>query len=560
MITSQPHQSAEVLRRTRSSDDEPIVVKALYYSSIATLPSVEVKPYAAAIPVDIPVQVFIPECIPVGIPCGAHSPPPPLSPRPPRIMFAALSLLGLLGSAKAAENGLARTPQMGWNTWNKFACDISEDLILSAAKAVVSTGLKDVGYECWHAPARESGTGKPVADSTRFPNGIKHLSDNVHGLGLKMGIYSSAGTYTCGRRFGSLGYEEIDAKAYAEWGIDYLKYDNCYNEGRHGTPEVSYERYAAMSRALNATGRPILYSMCNWGEDGTWNWATEIANSWRMSGDIKDTFDGYDDRCPCTSMLDCKLPGYHCSVARIIDFAAPLGQKAGPGRWNDLDMLEVGNGGMTYDEYITHFSMWAVVKSPLILGNDITDMTEETLSIITNKAVIAVSQDANGWPANRLWKRTVEGGDVQLWVGGLVNGASVIALMNTSPKTQKLDLLFSEVFADSSLAVRKSSFRLYDLWAQKTSSAPSWSSVSSQFPSFSGSSNASNTTLQAVLARSTNWGKDLGVFSGSVKGVSIPAHGVKLWRAELASGGSSSTSSSSRSTTSTSSRAASTAS
>lgn len=455
-------------------------------------------------------------------------------------MLAVLSLLGFIGSTKAAENGLARTPQMGWNTWNKFACDISEDLILSAADAVVNTGLKDAGYEyivvddCWHAPARESGTGKPVADSTRFPNGIKHLSDNVHSLGLKMGIYSSAGTYTCGRRFGSLGYEEIDAQTYAEWEIDYLKYDNCYNEGRHGTPLISYERYANMSRALNATGRPILYSMCNWGEDGTWNWATEIANSWRMSGDIKDTFEGYDDRCPCTSMLDCKLPGYHCSVSRILDFAAPLGQKAGPGRWNDLDMLEVGNGGMTYDEYVTHFSMWAAVKSPLILGNDVTEMTEETLSIITNQAVIAVSQDPNGSPANRLWKRTVTGGDVQLWMGGLVNSTWVIALVNTSPKSQKVDLLFSEAFADSSPTIRKSQFRLYDLWAQKTSSAPSWNSVSSQFPSFANSPGATNTTLQTILARSTNWGKDLGVFSGSVKGVSIPAHGVKLLRAELA--------------------------
>ncbi|CAE7071792.1 unnamed protein product, partial [Rhizoctonia solani] len=296
-------------------------------------------------------------------------------------MLALLSILGLVGSAKAADNGLARTPQMGWNTWNKFACDISENLILSAGKAIVATGLKDLGYNCgyqrtspcvsmtqgamhsrcrsWHAASREAGTGKPVADSTRFPNGIKHLSDNIHSLGLKIGIYSSAGLYTCGRRFGSLGYEQIDAKTYAEWEIDYLKYDNCYNEGRHGTPLISYERYANMSRALNATGRPILYSMCNWGEDGTWNWATEIANSWRMSGDIKDTFAGYDDRCPCTSMLDCKLPGYRefkfagqfcipiftlskdCSVARILDFAAPLGQKAGPGRWNDLDMLEV---------------------------------------------------------------------------------------------------------------------------------------------------------------------------------------------------------------------------
>ncbi|CAE6487046.1 unnamed protein product [Rhizoctonia solani] len=459
-------------------------------------------------------------------------------------MLPLLSVLGLVGSAQAAENGLARTPQMGWNTWNKFACDISEDLILSAGKAIVETGLKDIGYEyvvvddCWHAASREAGTGKPVADSSRFPNGIKHLSDNIHSLGLKIGIYSSAGLYTCGRRFGSLGYEEIDAQTYAEWEIDYLstptEYDNCYNEGRHGTPLVSYERYANMSRALNATGRPILYSMCNWGEDGTWNWATEIANSWRMSGDIRDQFAGYDDRCPCESMLDCKLPGYHCSMARILDFAAPLGQKAGPGRWNDLDMLEVGNGGMTYDEYVTHYSTWAMVKSPLILGNDVTAMSSETLEIITNQAIIAVSQDPNGSPANRLWKRTLTDGDLSLWVGGLVNNKWVIALVNTSPKSQRIDLPFADIFSDSSPAIRKSQFRLYDLWAQKTNTAPSWDSVSSQFPSFVNSSGATNTTLQTILARSTNWGKDLGVFSGTLKNVNVVAHGIKIWTAELA--------------------------
>ncbi|KAG8711714.1 hypothetical protein FRC09_020457 [Ceratobasidium sp. 395] len=473
-------------------------------------------------------------------------------------MFSIIFALAFLGSSRAAENGLARTPQMGWNTWNKFACDISENLILSAADAIVNTGLKDLGYEyvvvddCWQAPSRESGTNKPVADSTRFPNGIKHLSDNVHKLGLKMGIYSSAGTMTCGRKFGSLDYEEIDAKTYAEWEIDYLKYDNCYNQGRSGTPLVSFERYNNMSRALNATGRPILYSMCNWGEDGTWNWATEIAHSWRMSGDIKDTFAGYDDRCPCTTMIDCKLSGYHCAASRILDFAAPLGQKAGPGHWNDLDMLEVGNGGMTYDEYVTHFSMWAAVKSPLILGNDVTAMTAETLEIITNKAVIAVSQDARGSPANRIWKKAVTDGDIQLWVAGLVNSTTAIALVNTSPKAQKMDLLFADAFEDSSPAARKASYRLYDLWAQKTTQPPSWSSIASQFPSFANSSGASNSTLKTILARSTNWGKDIGVFQGSVKGVSVPAHGVKLWRAELATPAATSSVSSSSATRTTS--------
>ncbi|KAI0803037.1 alpha-galactosidase [Irpex lacteus] len=406
--------------------------------------------------------------------------------------------------AHAADNGLAITPQMGWNTWNHFGCDISEDTIMSAAQAIVIYNLTQFGYEyvimddCWHAASRNNATGAPVADATKFPNGIKALSDKVHALGLKFGIYSSAGTYTCGGRFGSLGYEEIDAKTYADWGVDYLKYDNCNNEGRAGTPLVSYERYANMSRALNATGRPILYSMCNWGEDGPWNFAPNIANSWRISGDIMDNFDRFDDRCPCTSVIDCKLPGYHCAMARIIDFAAPVGQKAGHGHWNDLDMLEVGNGGMTFDEYVTHFSMWSILKSPLILGNDVTNMTNETLSIITNQAIIDVNQDANGSPANRLWKHSVDGGgDLSLWAGGLVNNSYVVALLNTSPSNQTVDVEFSDIFFDQGKQAQTQSYTIYDLWQK---------------------------------ADSGSWGKSLGTVQGSIGNVSVDAHQTKVWK------------------------------
>ncbi|KAG9087707.1 hypothetical protein FRC06_002417 [Ceratobasidium sp. 370] len=445
-------------------------------------------------------------------------------------------LLGLIGVSRAAENGLARTPQMGWNTWNRFGCRIDEDLIHASAKAVVSTGLRDVGYkyvlidDCWQADSREKGTNKPLAHPKRFPNGIKRLSKKVHDLDLKIGIYSSAGVYTCARRFGSLDYEEIDAKAYAEWEVDYLKYDNCFNQGRSGTPLISFQRYANMSRALNATGRPILYSMCNWGEDGPWNWATEIANSWRMSGDIKDaTMIVVRARvCLIASLLDI----VHCTVTRILDFAAPLGQKSGPGRWNDLDMLEVGNGGMSYNEYVTHFTMWAVFKSPLILGNDLTRMSHETLEIVTNQAVIAVNQDRKGAPAARIWKREVKGGDAQLWSTRLANGTTAIALVNTSPYPLRIVLPFADVFRDARPAARKASYRLYDLWAQKTTQPPTWSSVSSKFPSFATSLGASNSTLKNILARSTNWGKDLGVHTCSLKEVDIPAHGVRLWLAE----------------------------
>ncbi|KAL7285676.1 hypothetical protein ACG7TL_000781 [Trametes sanguinea] len=404
-----------------------------------------------------------------------------------------------LPAVLALENGLARTPQMGWNTWNHFGCGISEDTILSAAKALVSNNLTSYGYEyvivddCWQAPARDPSTGAPVADPSKFPNGIKDVAD-------QFGIYSSAGTYTCGGRFGSLDHEEIDAKTYASWGVDYLKYDNCYNEGRAGTPKISYDRYANMTRALNATGRPILYSMCNWGEDGPWNFAVDIANSWRISGDIHDDFDRYDDRCPCTSILDCKLPGFHCAMSRIIDFAAPVGQKAGPGHWNDLDMLEVGNGGMNFDEYVTHFSMWALVKSPLILGNDITNMSNDTLTIITNDALIAVNQDPNGSPASRIWKRTLpEGGDLQLWQGSLVNNQFVFALMNTSPNPQTVNVSFTDVFVDQGASYQSGTFTLYDLWQKDPSSGA--------------------------------WGLNLGDFTGSVPNVQIGTHQTKVWKA-----------------------------
>lgn len=370
----------------------------------------------------------------------------------------ALIVLLLTRSSTAYDNGLAITPAMGWNTWNKYGCNINEDLIISAAQAIKSEGLDRFGYnyinidDCWQA-ARRGPHDEPVADPEKFPKGIKHLSDRIHELGLKIGIYSDAGKYTCGKRFGSLGYESIDAKAYARWGIDYLKYDNCYNEGLSGTPNISATRYRTMRDALNSTGRPILYSICQWGEDSVWNWGSTIANSWRMSGDIYDNFDRPDDRCPCQdSVSPCPLAGFHCSVMNILEKAAGLGQKAGSGGWNDLDMLEVGNGGMSYDEYVSHFSMWALAKSPLILGNDITQMSQETKSIITNKEVIAINQDPGYSAGFRVWKKHPPGGSsgsLQLWKAYLSNEGYALAFLNASPK--KIDsysVSLSEFFID----------------------------------------------------------------------------------------------------------------
>jgi len=424
----------------------------------------------------------------------------------------ALSCFVLLAAAPAVvlavRNGLALTPQMGWNTWNYFACNVSESTIVTAAKAIVDNGLDKLGYEyvvvddCWQAASRDPDTGAPRPDPTRFPRGIKAVAGEVHALGLKFGIYSSAGEYTCAGRYGSLDYEEIDAQTYASWDVDYLKYDNCYNNGRSGVPLISFDRYANMSRALNATGRSILYSMCNWGEDGPWNWATTIANSWRATGDIYDTFDRPDDRCPCTSPLGCLLPGYHCSVMNVINKMAPIGQKAGPGNgWNDADMLEVGNGGMTKDEYILHFSFWAIMKSPLILGNDVTHMSADTLEIITNKAIIDVNQDPAGTPATRIWvQSTYSGGELQLWAGPLSDGTTVIGILNSSPTSQTFTLQMSDVFIDSSQDVKTGKYRLYDLWQRSTTEAAAW-------------------------------GKDIGTFRGEVPSVSLPSHSCLIYLA-----------------------------
>ncbi|KAG8945084.1 hypothetical protein FRC04_001245 [Tulasnella sp. 424] len=437
-------------------------------------------------------------------------------------MLPLLPLLSLLAGTQALENGLARTPQMGWNTWNHFGCGISEDLILSTARVIVQKGLKDLGYEyvliddCWQAPERDPKTKAPVADPKKFPHGIKHVADEIHKMGLKLGIYSDAGSRTCAGFFGSLDYEEIDAKQYAAWKVDYLKYDNCYNEGRSGTPLISQQRYAAMSKALNATGRPILYSMCNWGEDQPWNWANTIANSWRISGDIHDSFKRFDERCPCTQVLDCKFAGYHCAVTRIIDFAAPLGQKGGSGHWNDLDMLEVGNGGMTYDEYVTHFSMWAILKSPLILGNDLSSMSDETFSIITNEAIISVNKDPQGSAANRIWKKEVAGGDLQLWVGWLTNWDTVVALMNTGEETIKTSVSIADVFTDGSEWSRRAAYYLYDLWELEDKM----------------DANITMTPRAQSVPRKDGrrYGKFEGVVRGHIENVQVKPHQTRVWK------------------------------
>ncbi len=301
------------------------------------------------------------------------------------LLSLALAAGGLVAMATAAppasavDNGLARTPQMGFNNWNSTGCgsQFNESMVEGIADLFVSEGLKSVGYQyvnlddCWALPNRNA-SGDLVADPARFPHGIKAVADYVHSKGLKFGLYSSAGTMTCNSAGfpGGLGHEQQDANLWASWGVDYLKYDNCNNQGVD-----AQARYKAMGDALKATGRPILYSICEWGSNQPWNWAPAIGNSWRTTGDISDSWG---------SML---------GNAHQNQQLAPY---AKPGAWNDPDMLEIGNGGMTDTEYRTHFSLWSEMAAPLLIGSDIRVASTATLTILKNTDVIAVDQDSLG--------------------------------------------------------------------------------------------------------------------------------------------------------------------
>jgi alpha-galactosidase len=348
--------------------------------------------------------------------------------------------------AHGLDNGVARTPPMGWNSWNKFACKgISEAVIRASADAIASNGMKDAGYQyvnmddCWQT-SRDS-VGNIIADPQKFPSGIKALADYVHSKGLKLGIYTDAGTKTCDGRPGSMGHEYQDAQQYANWGIDYVKEDWC-NTLSGQSSEASY---TLMRDALAATGRPIVFSLCEWGSTKPWLWAGTVGNMWRSTGDIQDCW-------------DCKKPWGGNGLLRIIDELDPLYSYAGPGHWNDPDMLEVGNGGMTTEEYRVHFSMWAIFSAPLLAGNDLEHMTSEVREILLNKDVIAIDQDTMGIQGHRVKKS----GDLEVWSKQLGDGGRSVALLNRSAKAATISADWRDIGYPEKLpaAVR-------DLWAHK---------------------------------------------------------------------------------------------
>lgn len=398
------------------------------------------------------------------------------------------SLLGLLATllirtTLAVNNGLARTPQMGWNNWNSLGCDVSEDLLISSATNLVQLGLRDVGYkyivldDCW-SDGRDSSTSKIKVDTQRFPRGMKWVAEQIHAQNLLYGMYSSAGELTCARYEGSLDYETQDAESWASWDVDYLKYDNCYSMGRIG-PEATFKRYDTMAKALNATERPILYSLCNWGEDFVNSWGVSIANSWRISGDIYDSFARPNALCSCTdidpSAPHCVAPGSHCSILTILNRVAPYVDRGQPGGWQDLDMLEVGHGGMTDEEYKAHFALWAAVKSPLLIGADIRHLGAEALTILNNPAIIALNQDPLGIPARRVLhdtnvKKDRFGiGETQVWTGPLYGGDQVVIFLNAVPEKIKMTAYLEDIFLDDGPACsapqcNSEDWDVYDLW------------------------------------------------------------------------------------------------
>jgi alpha-galactosidase len=353
-------------------------------------------------------------------------------------------------------DGLANTPPMGWNSWNKFACDVNETKIREVADAMAASGMKDAGYEyividdCWHG--ERDANGFITANAQRFPSGMPALSAYIHSKGLKFGIYSCVGDLTCGGRPGSRGHEYQDALTYASWGVDYLKYDWCYHDGISAVGA-----YTTMRDALHAAGRPVVFSLCEWGENKPWMWAKNVGHLWRTTGDIYNCFDCVKNNGTWNAW----------GTMQILDMQDTLRSYAGPDHWNDPDMLEVGNG-MSVNEDRAHFTMWCFLAAPLMAGNDLRSMTTETYSILSNKDVIAIDQDSLGIQG---FRHAVKD-SVETWLKPLANGAWAVCFLNraTSPRTLHVDWnTFSVTDPVSGLALDavQKPYLLRDLWLKK---------------------------------------------------------------------------------------------
>ncbi|MCU7729370.1 RICIN domain-containing protein [Actinoplanes sp. KI2] len=364
-------------------------------------------------------------------------------------------------AALALENGVARTPPMGWNSWNTFGCNINETLIRQMADAIVSSGMRDLGYQyvvvddCWFNPNRDS-AGNLQGDSSRFPSGMKALGDYLHGKGLKFGLYEVPVDKTCAQYFnsypgatGSQGHEAQDARQFAAWGVDYLKYDWC---SPNGTINDQVTTFAKMRDALAATGRPIVYSInpnsihAKTGPQRNWG---DVANMWRTTEDITNAWD--------TGQTN----GYPMGIQNIVNVTVPLAGYARPGAFNDPDMMEVGRGGMTDTEMRSHFSLWTIMAAPLIAGNDIRSMTSATQTILKNQNLIAIDQDSLGLQATQI----SNDGTRRVLAKKLANGDVAVALFNQGSSTTTV--------STTAAAIGKtgSSFTLLDAWTKAASTS-----------------------------------------------------------------------------------------
>ena len=347
---------------------------------------------------------------------------------------------------------LAKTPPMGWNSWNKFACNVSEDLIKSTADAMVSTGLKDAGYEyvviddCWLIERDDEGN--MIPDPERFPNGMKAVGDYIHSLGLKFGIYTDVGTKTCEERPGMRGYEYQDMRTFASWGVDYVKNDWCFAELQNARAS-----YAIVKDAILASGRPMVHSICEWGASQPWEWAAESGHLWRTTFDIEDCWD-------CSEMVlayGVEVENF-MGFTKILDLQVGLEPHAGPGHWNDPDMLQVGNNSLTFEENKAHFSLWALLAAPLMLGNDIRNMTDEVHDILTNKEVIAINQDKLG----KQGVKVRDEGDLEVWVKQLSDGSRAVVLFNRGETVENMSFSWTEIGYSNKLEMN-----IRDLWKKK---------------------------------------------------------------------------------------------
>jgi alpha-galactosidase len=351
-------------------------------------------------------------------------------------------LISICSKAQKYE-GLALTPPMGWNSWNTFQADIQEDMIKQMADIIVSSGMKDAGYQYvvvddgWEALKRDS-SGNLVPDPKKFPHGMKALADYVHSKGLKFGIHNCAGNTTCNGFPGGRGHEYQDARLYASWGVDFLKYDWC----DHGTANAR-ETYKTMGDALFAAKRPIVYSLCEWGGNKPWEWGKEIAHMWRTTGDITDCYNCQGE--------------YDLGFRFVLKLQEGLEKYAGPDHWNDPDMLEVGNPGLSITESRSHFSLWCMLAAPLMAGNDLRIMTPEVLKILTNKDALAIDQDKLGKQAYLYMDHLSK----LIYVKELSDGCWAICWHNTGDQT------YTQRINWKHFSFLKGEYEIKDIWKDK---------------------------------------------------------------------------------------------